>query len=260
MTKQGISEADCWFVIGAHQAGATERECSELSGLPKSTTHNIIKDFKKLGSPHSSALSMSSILDAPKKRKADGISGASTTKSDKRSVQQSRKRGRPRKYVDEGFSTALLVRDVLLTSRSAPVMQTSLGELPPGSCQRPDSPPLSETNENNETEDSPDKLVKDGLAGEPETECLPPTPKSLPLDDEWDEDIGVPEGWSIEDDERLLSHVLGLPVLNKWKEVEPEFGDRHRADMCSERWDILKKRLLNDVSSLVNELNTSTKS
>ncbi|KAL0087731.1 Homeodomain-like DNA binding domain-containing transcription factor [Phycomyces blakesleeanus] len=253
MTKQEISEADCWFVIGAHQAGATERECSNLSGLPKSTTHNIIKNFKKLGSPHSSVLSMASILDAgPKKRKAANISGNSSPKSEKITVQQSRKRGRPRKYTDEGFSTALLVRDVLLSSRSEPVTQTSLDTLPQNSCQRPDSPPMSDSNDSN----------RGSMLGEDEAECLPPTPRSLPLEDESDEDMcTTEEGWSIEDDEKLLNHVLGLPILSKWKEVEPEFGDRHRADMCGERWDILKKRLLSDVSRFVNELDTlATKS
>lgn len=57
MPLKKISEKDCWFVIGAHQAGATERQCSELSGLSKTITHNIITNFKKMGSPHASSMS-----------------------------------------------------------------------------------------------------------------------------------------------------------------------------------------------------------
>lgn len=57
MPLKQISEKDCWFVIGAHQAGATERQCSELSGLSKTITHNIITNFKKMGSPHASNMS-----------------------------------------------------------------------------------------------------------------------------------------------------------------------------------------------------------
>ena len=64
MTVKRVSEEDCWFVIGAHQAGATERECSELSGLSKTVTHNIITNFKKLGSPHATKLSLSLLLNS----------------------------------------------------------------------------------------------------------------------------------------------------------------------------------------------------
>lgn len=63
MTFKQISEQDCWFIIGAHQAGATERQCSELSGLSKTVTHNIIHNFKKLGSPHASKLSVIALLN-----------------------------------------------------------------------------------------------------------------------------------------------------------------------------------------------------
>jgi hypothetical protein len=63
MATKRITEEECWFVIGAHQAGATERQCSELSGLSKTITHNIITNFKKLGSPHASKLSLSALLN-----------------------------------------------------------------------------------------------------------------------------------------------------------------------------------------------------
>lgn len=62
MALKQVSEEDCWFVIGAHQAGASERQCSELSGLSKTVTHNIIRNFKKLGSPHASNLSVDALL------------------------------------------------------------------------------------------------------------------------------------------------------------------------------------------------------
>ncbi|KAF7722420.1 hypothetical protein EC973_003159 [Apophysomyces ossiformis] len=102
MTKQQISESDCWFVIGAHQAGATERQCAELSGLPKTTAHNIIRDFKKLGSPKAASLNMATIMNPRlKKRKAAT------------STLQPRKRGRPRKPVTIESVTEPLARQVL---------------------------------------------------------------------------------------------------------------------------------------------------
>lgn len=64
MPLKQISEKDCWFVIGAHQAGATERQCSDLSGLSKTITHNIITNFKKMGSPHASSLSVNALMNS----------------------------------------------------------------------------------------------------------------------------------------------------------------------------------------------------
>ncbi|KAI7868995.1 hypothetical protein BDF14DRAFT_1723498 [Spinellus fusiger] len=64
MKKPHPSEADCWFIIGAHQAGATERQCADMSGIPKSTTHTILANFRKLGSPHASLLNMSSVMES----------------------------------------------------------------------------------------------------------------------------------------------------------------------------------------------------
>lgn len=63
-----ITEEECWFVIGAHQAGASERECSDLSGLSKTITHNIINNFKKQGSPHATKLSVNALLNTSKRK------------------------------------------------------------------------------------------------------------------------------------------------------------------------------------------------
>lgn len=62
MVFKRVTEEECWFVIGAHQAGASERQCSELSGLSKTIIHKIIRSFKKLGSPHASKLSVEALL------------------------------------------------------------------------------------------------------------------------------------------------------------------------------------------------------
>lgn len=68
MSLKNISDKDCWFVIGAHQAGASERQCAELSGLSRGVIHNIILNFRKLGSPHADQLSLDNLID-PTKRK-----------------------------------------------------------------------------------------------------------------------------------------------------------------------------------------------
>lgn len=100
------------------------------------------------------------------------------------------------------------------------------------------------------------------------TDELPPTPRSiLALDESSDDENNnhamdtekkksatEEKNWSIEDDEQLLSHVLGLPMNNfKWKGLESQFGDRHMAKMCAERWDFLKKQLLKDARLIMKE-------
>lgn len=89
------------------------------------------------------------------------------------------------------------------------------------------------------------------------TEDLPLTPHSIvatDLSDEEEIELNNKEDWEIEEDEVLLTHVLGLPLNNfKWKKLEAQFGDRHMAKMCSERWVFLKKQLVKDIRTVVKE-------
>lgn len=92
------------------------------------------------------------------------------------------------------------------------------------------------------------------------TDELPPTPRSITtMDESSDEETEIKKDWTLDDDEELLTHVLGLPTINiKWKQVETQFGDRHMAKMCAERWDYLKKQLLKDVRTVKKEENDSS--
>lgn len=60
--KSEPTESECWLVIGAHQAGATEGRCAEIAGLPRSAAHKIISNFKKLGSPQASTVNSASVF------------------------------------------------------------------------------------------------------------------------------------------------------------------------------------------------------
>lgn len=98
---------------------------------------------------------------------------------------------------------------------------------------------------------------------------LPPTPRSITLamDELSSDEEGATntvmeeekkeegeEEWSFQDDENLLMHVLNLPMNNlKWKKLETQFGDRHMAKMCCERWDFIKKQLIKDIKIVVKE-------
>ncbi|KAI8077600.1 hypothetical protein BDF21DRAFT_421370 [Thamnidium elegans] len=240
MTFKQISEQDCWFVIGAHQAGATERQCSELSGLSKTVTHNIIHNFKKLGSPHASKLSVVALLNNTQptnKRKNDEISKNEPTKP--------RKRGRPRKPLEAPFFTEAIVRNALLEARMDQKSTTYSPNLYP--LDRLNTPPSDgEQHHTQKRQRRGSSII---------TEDLPPTPHSIvAMDDTSDEETETTNEWQVEDDEQLLAHVLGVPLNNfKWKKVETQFGDRHMAKMCSERWEFLKKQLIKDMRAIVKE-------
>jgi hypothetical protein len=49
--------------------------------------------------------------------------------------------------------------------------------------------------------------------------------------------------WSLADDRILLEHVLKHHKV-KWTDVERELQKRHTADVCLERWECLKNKIL----------------
>ncbi|KAI7904588.1 uncharacterized protein BX663DRAFT_502891 [Cokeromyces recurvatus] len=244
MSLRQVSEKDCWFVIGAHQAGASERQCSELSGLSKTVTHNILANFKKMGSPHASNLSVSALLDNNnKKRKMSNISEKST----------SRKRGRPRKPAEPPFFTEFIVRDVLYEARKN---QTISCQHNNSSNYRLDTPPNDDEEFNENLLSANNKIIKKRRSSEDNANtALPLTPRSFTtLDDEEEKnDLDEEKIWTIEDDKELLEHVLELPMKYvKWKELETKFDDRHLAKMCYERWEYIKKQMLKDVKNVAS--------
>ncbi|KAI7886150.1 hypothetical protein K492DRAFT_203473 [Lichtheimia hyalospora FSU 10163] len=102
--KSDPTESDCWLVIGAHQAGATEGRCAEIAGLTRSAAHKIISNFKKLGSPQASTVNSASVfLTSHKRRRNDYEYQDSPSPGP-------RKRGRPRKMI---YATEGLIRDTI---------------------------------------------------------------------------------------------------------------------------------------------------
>lgn len=106
------------------------------------------------------------------------------------------------------------------------------------------------------TDDDHHQLKRQRRQSSIATDELPPTPRSMTAMDESsdEETTELKKDWTLEDDEELLAHVFSLPTTNlKWKLVETQFADRHRAKMCAERWDYIKKQLLNDVRTVTKE-------
>lgn len=58
MTMQEKFAAKRWYMVGAYQAGATEKAISDMVGLSPASVHNVITQFKKTGSPIRKRLSL----------------------------------------------------------------------------------------------------------------------------------------------------------------------------------------------------------
>ncbi|KAI9469010.1 MAG: hypothetical protein EXX96DRAFT_654629 [Benjaminiella poitrasii] len=249
MPLNQVSEEDCWFVIGAHQAGASERQCAELSGLSKTIIHNILANFKKMGSPHASNLSVSTLLENGSNTKKRKMSNTSEKN-------MPRKRGRPRKPAEPPFFTEFIVRDVLYEARKdqIPLCERTSSSVYP--LNRLDTPPNDDDNENSLSANNNKRRNSNSI--EDANLTLPLTPRSFIALEEEDknEDDKKREKreedvWTMENDKELLKHVLELPMKYvKWKELESKFGGRHLARMCSERWEYIKKQILKDIDQV----------
>lgn len=50
-TKETEDQAKRWMIIGAYQAGATERKIARISGLSTTAVRHIILNFQQNGTP-----------------------------------------------------------------------------------------------------------------------------------------------------------------------------------------------------------------
>ncbi|KAI8089235.1 uncharacterized protein BX664DRAFT_332492 [Halteromyces radiatus] len=50
-TTTNDSDAKRWLIIGAHQAGASEKRVARISGLSKTAVRHIILNYQRTGTP-----------------------------------------------------------------------------------------------------------------------------------------------------------------------------------------------------------------
>lgn len=79
----------------------------------------------------------------------------------------------------------------------------------------------------------------------------PPSDAETPIpdDDTSAEDaLSTNSKWSLEDDLILLEHVFKNHKA-QWMMVERDLQEKHTAALCSERWNCLKKKILDNYTS-----------
>jgi transposase len=50
-STKDASDAKRWLIIGAHQAGASEKRVARISGLSKTAVRHIILNYQRTGNP-----------------------------------------------------------------------------------------------------------------------------------------------------------------------------------------------------------------
>jgi Myb-like DNA-binding domain len=79
----------------------------------------------------------------------------------------------------------------------------------------------------------------------------PPSDAETPKPDDdtsADDASSMNSKWSLEDDRILLEHVLQNHKA-QWMIVEQELQKKHTATLCSERWNCLKRKILDGYTS-----------
>ncbi|KAI9289744.1 hypothetical protein BC943DRAFT_81420 [Umbelopsis sp. AD052] len=197
-----------WYVVGAHQAGASERQCARLSGLSKTAVHGIIKSFTETGSPLSC-------------RQQQNLHPSARRSS-------------------EDYEVVGICAEVFKRRRGSHSREEELIHHTESKAHKPigeDDGSISES------------VYTERAMSRPLT---PPSDAETPKPDEdtsaYDDTLSKDSKWSVDDDLILLEHVFKNHKA-QWMIVERELQKKHTAALCSERWDCLKRKILDSYTS-----------
>ncbi|KAI8997036.1 hypothetical protein BDB01DRAFT_769606 [Pilobolus umbonatus] len=226
MTKTTDSaEAKRWIIIGAHQAGASERHIARIARLSTTAVRNIILNYQKTGIP---ALPKK----IPEKVKQKLIveydeDGNIIESEDEHSEKEVCHSGITKKGKDKikKIKTTITAKDIIRYAMDK--MQIEDNRM--------------------RREDTGQSSSGDPV---PVLSCMPQQTASdrLPPPSKYDQDIRGYEIWTHEDDMVLLNHVLHHLHGGGWNELEIRFDGRHSARLCYDRWKYLKSLLLKGIT------------
>ncbi|KAH8547953.1 hypothetical protein BGW37DRAFT_531640 [Umbelopsis sp. PMI_123] len=226
-----------WYVIGAHQAGASERQCARLSGLSKTAVHGIIKAFTETGSPLSCRQQQTLHPSAKRKLSLD------TTYD---SIDLARRSS-------EDYEVVGICAEVFKRRRSSQHRET--GQTVVHHTESKAHKPINEDERcTSESMGRTTILMSDQQIYTERAMSRPLTPPSDIETPKSDEDVPAEEAlpadtkWSLKDDLILLEHVFQNHKA-QWTVVERKLQKKHTAAVCNERWNCLKNKLLDSYSS-----------
>ncbi|KAI8380917.1 uncharacterized protein BYT42DRAFT_564681 [Radiomyces spectabilis] len=248
-------EAKRWLVIGAHRAGATEREASIMTGLSKSAVRRIIQNFQRTGSP-------------TKPRRVGHLRMVRVDQDGEFALDSDDE--------EQNHSAATIVRrttrkpcanDLILyvLHKAQRLQNPSVPSKPwPSNLQLNEtaslSPSLSTSSSSSSSFSSsistPTSVPSFSLSS-PSTSATPPSTVSSDSSMESDHRsvFHMPhsplltEGvsWTLKDDRILLTHMISRLHSGRWRDLASRLDGRHSIKACIERWQLLRTLLLKGI-------------
>ncbi|GAN06700.1 hypothetical protein MAM1_0133d06188 [Mucor ambiguus] len=262
-TARDTAEAKRWLIVGAYQAGATEKHVARIAGLSRTAVRNIMLNYKNTGKPCipkkiPNKVRQKLIVEydengelidsdneqeesVPTANKGIQMIGMEERHHEPQQPQQhisnSIQSNRPSKkkkksQAQPAFQNGITTKDMI----SYAMDQMRISELAQQVQQLP-SPATPQTMTSPISFASP---------------SLPPMPAKLPPPSKTDQDIRGYEVWSHEDDMILLNHVLYHLHGGGWADLEIKFEGRHSARLCYDRWKHLRSLLISGITDKPN--------
>ncbi|KAI8340422.1 hypothetical protein BD560DRAFT_412390 [Blakeslea trispora] len=217
--KRDSPEAKRWLIVGAFQAGASEKHIARISGLSRTAVRNIILNYRRTGIPClpkkiPNKIRQKLIVEY------DENGEIILTDEDEPEEQKQVSRRKGRKSLRKS-STTWHERDIdPVAIHSFNDMRISVGSI------------SQDTSSNH-------PLAIPNFSDSQTIKLTPPT--------KYDQDIRGYEPWTHEDDILLLNYVLYSLRGGGWSELEARFNGRHSARLCYDRWRHLKSLLLKNL-------------
>ncbi|GAA5802975.1 hypothetical protein HPULCUR_008450 [Helicostylum pulchrum] len=228
------NEAKRWLIIGAHQAGATDKKIARMCGVNQPSVRRIILNFQKTGSP-SIPRKMSKKEKLKPVVEYDGEGNLIDSEDElskptpKPTLKEKIKARRP--------SAKDLIAYVLNKAQQpekeeeALFVQHDKWRLP--------TPPRDTSLQQQQQQES---SYTESMDIDRDLIHSPPLSDSSPQQN-YDIIKGY-ETWTIEDDKILMAHVLTRLSGCRWQEAALKLRGRHSANVCEKRWQVLRDLMI----------------
>ncbi|KAI8339048.1 hypothetical protein BC941DRAFT_421966 [Chlamydoabsidia padenii] len=240
------ADAKRWLIIGAHQAGASEKRVARIAGLSRTAVRHIILNYQRTGNPCLPKQEPKKVKerllveydedgnlivsdDEEDNDDDEGDDDTSTTSSTKKLSDQTRRSSKLNSKVTAKDLIEFMMEQVKRMEREETPIPKSYSLH--YDCH-------SDTNHSSDSFIllSPPSSSGKSLSTQYPSSC-----------GKYDQTIRGYEQWTQNDDLVLLQHVLSRLQLGNWRELEIKFQGRHTARLCNARWNYLRTHLLKGI-------------
>ncbi|GAA5808039.1 hypothetical protein MFLAVUS_001421 [Mucor flavus] len=235
--KRDSPEAKRWLIVGAYQAGATEKHVARISGLSKTAVRNIILNYQRTGTP-----CMPKKIPNKIKQKLvveyDENGEIIDTDDEVEEPTIKKKAIRKKQLVTTKDIINYAMDQMRITDNNH--INVSTQNLLVEKEKSP-TPPWHKYHQQHHQQQQQNNTQQQQHQSSSSEKRLQPLSK-------FDQDIRGYELWTHDDDMLLLNHVLHHLHGGGWNELEVRFEGRHSARLCYDRWKHLKSLLLKGIT------------